>query len=174
MKAGNHTFAITNKPFGFAIFKRPNSSQKLRSIDRLLEPRKGQPNTFTSVSVVANSAPSEMRITTVPARAIRPHSVDTLHHRYSKGWLAMFPSVLHSTKQDEHFVDPNTLKHFQYVYKIRKRINIWFTNETSNSSKHIPIDSYQLDGSNSHVQYNKSNTTQAQQYFRIYGALHTM
>eukprot|EP00971_Amphidinium_carterae_P329414 6461842-Amphidinium_carterae.1 len=77
MKAGNHTFAITNKPFRLVLFKRPDSSQGLSTIDRLLEPWKGQPNIFTSVSVVANTAHSEVRITTVSTRAISPHSVNT-------------------------------------------------------------------------------------------------
>eukprot|EP00971_Amphidinium_carterae_P328660 6460653-Amphidinium_carterae.1 len=38
MKAGNHTFAITNKLLGFALFKRSDYSQELSSMDGLLQP----------------------------------------------------------------------------------------------------------------------------------------
>eukprot|EP00971_Amphidinium_carterae_P143931 2852138-Amphidinium_carterae.1 len=36
MKAGNHTFASTNKPLGLPLFKRSDYSQKLSSTDGLL------------------------------------------------------------------------------------------------------------------------------------------
>eukprot|EP00971_Amphidinium_carterae_P267781 5312660-Amphidinium_carterae.1 len=78
MKAGNHTFPITHKPLRHAFLKRPDSGQVLRSIGGLLEPRKRQPDTFTRVSVVANTAPPKGRISTVSARPIGPHSVHSL------------------------------------------------------------------------------------------------
>eukprot|EP00971_Amphidinium_carterae_P291017 5779020-Amphidinium_carterae.1 len=77
MKAGNHTFAIANKPSGLALFKRSDRGQGLSSIDGLLQPQKGQPDTFTSVRVVTNTTPSKVRITTVSARAISPHKLNT-------------------------------------------------------------------------------------------------
>eukprot|EP00971_Amphidinium_carterae_P142135 2815300-Amphidinium_carterae.1 len=50
--------------------------QKLGSIDGLLEPH--WPDTFTSVSVVANNPVTTMvRVAAVTTRAISPHSVDT-------------------------------------------------------------------------------------------------
>eukprot|EP00971_Amphidinium_carterae_P233316 4630716-Amphidinium_carterae.1 len=66
MNAGNHTFAITNKPCRFALFKRPDNSQEYRSIDRLLQTLEVQPDTFTSVRIVA----------TMPTRPINPHNVN--------------------------------------------------------------------------------------------------
>eukprot|EP00971_Amphidinium_carterae_P080437 1591696-Amphidinium_carterae.1 len=57
-----HTFAITNQPGRLAFVKRSDRSQKLCSIDRLLEPRKGQPDTFTSVSIVANPTTAKVRV----------------------------------------------------------------------------------------------------------------
>eukprot|EP00971_Amphidinium_carterae_P064235 1271890-Amphidinium_carterae.2 len=69
MKASNHTFAIANQPSRLALFKRSDRSQKLCSIDRLLQPRKGQPDTFpTTVKV---------RVAAVTARTISPHNMDT-------------------------------------------------------------------------------------------------
>eukprot|EP00971_Amphidinium_carterae_P245483 4874683-Amphidinium_carterae.1 len=77
MKAGNHTFAITTQPGGLALFKRSDGGQKLSTTNGLLEPRKGQPDTFTSVSVVANPTTTEVRVAATMARTIRPHNVDT-------------------------------------------------------------------------------------------------
>eukprot|EP00971_Amphidinium_carterae_P014980 295859-Amphidinium_carterae.2 len=77
VQAGNHTLAIANPPSRLALFKRSDSGQKLRLIDRLLEPRKGQPDAFTSVSVIPNPTTAKERIVAVTARTICPHSVDT-------------------------------------------------------------------------------------------------
>eukprot|EP00971_Amphidinium_carterae_P016730 330166-Amphidinium_carterae.1 len=76
VKAGDHTFAITNKRFRPALFKHSDGSQELSSIDGLLQPRKGQPNTFTSVTVVANATSTKVRIATASARTIRPRRVN--------------------------------------------------------------------------------------------------
>eukprot|EP00971_Amphidinium_carterae_P195509 3879759-Amphidinium_carterae.1 len=77
MKAGSHTIAIANKPFGLALFKRSDRGQGLSSIDGLFQPRECQPDTFTRVRVVTNTTPSKVRITTVFARAISPHNLNT-------------------------------------------------------------------------------------------------
>eukprot|EP00971_Amphidinium_carterae_P026775 528309-Amphidinium_carterae.1 len=49
MKAGNHTSASTNKPLGLAFLMCSDRGQKISSIDRLLEPRRGQPLSPVSV-----------------------------------------------------------------------------------------------------------------------------
>eukprot|EP00971_Amphidinium_carterae_P243729 4840698-Amphidinium_carterae.1 len=76
MQAGNHTFAIPHKPRPLALFKCPDSSQELSSSDGLLQPRKGQPDTHSSVRKVANTTSPEMRIAAMTPRHISPHSMN--------------------------------------------------------------------------------------------------
>eukprot|EP00971_Amphidinium_carterae_P257098 5104141-Amphidinium_carterae.1 len=75
MKAGNHTFAITNKPLTLALFKRPDRGQEFSSIDGLLQPGRGS-QTLSPMSM-SNTTSAKVRITTVSTGPIRQHRVNT-------------------------------------------------------------------------------------------------